>query len=297
MTQDLTAISNAMKVACNYQPSAKAASFEGIYMEGPFIAKDKCGAQDPKFIVSPSPELFNKLQALSGKKIKICAVAPEVPKAMEFIKSVHHKVRISIAHTSCDYEQAVNAFRLGARELTHLYNAMPPLLSRAPGPIAAGMDHLADAELICDGVHVHAAAVRVAFKLFDADHIIMISDSMRATGLSDGKYTLGGQEVNVKGSKATLANGTIAGSVTNLFDCFRHAVLKMRIPLLDAIKASAVNPRRVLNCLPKGGLLSQDSEASMVILGKWLDIKAVILRGKIIRGKDFILTRLLNDKN
>ncbi len=297
MTLDPNSISKAMKTASNYKPSAMAASFEGIYMEGPFIAKERCGAQDPKFIVKPSDELFNKLQENSGNHIKICTVAPEVSGAVDFIKAMHDKVRISIAHTACNYEQASEAFRSGARELTHLYNAMPALLSRAPGPIAAGMDYLSDAELICDGIHVHEAAVRAAFKLFDADHILMISDSMRATGLSDGIYTLGGQEVKVKGNKATLADGTIAGSVTNLFDCFRHAVLKMRIPLLDAIKASAVNPRRVLNCLPKNGLFSEGSEASLVILGKWLDIKAVILRGKIIRGKDFIQTRLLNDKN
>ena len=288
MTMDEDVILKAMKNAGSYQQEDDAATFAGVYMEGPFISPKKCGAQDPKHVKVPSLEFFNKCQSASQNKIKFVTVAPEDTNAVNFIRQASESVRISIAHTACSYDEAVSAFCSGARQLTHLYNAMPTLNSRAPGPIGAGFDYEADAELITDGVHVHQSSVRAAFKLFGRDHIVMISDSMRATGLQNGTYTLGGQEVTVLENEARLKDGTIAGSVTNLFECMRHAVLKMRIPLVDAVRACAVNPRRILGLYPQQGLLGEHAEATFVVCGKYFDIKAVILRGRIIRGKDFI---------
>ncbi len=288
MTMDEATILKAMKNASYYQQEDDAALLAGIYMEGPFISKDKCGAQDPKYIKEPSFEFFQKCQKAAQGTIKVVTVAPEQPNAVNFIKEVSKNIRVSIAHTACSYDEAASAFCSGARQLTHLYNAMPTLTSRAPGPIGAGFDYEADAELITDGVHVHESSVRAAFRLFGRDHIVMISDSMRATGLEDGIYTLGGQEVTVKGNEARLHDGTIAGSVTNLFQCMRHAVLKMRLPLVDAVRACAVNPRKILGLYPAQGLFGSNAEASFVICGKYLDIKAVILRGRIILGEEFL---------
>ncbi len=288
MTMDETTILKAMKNAASYIQEDNAAYLAGVYMEGPFISEKKCGAQDPKYIKELSLEFFECCQKAAQGKIKIVTVAPEQANALEFIKQASQNVRISLAHTDCSYDEAAEAFCNGARELTHLYNAMPVFASRAPGPIGAGFDYEADAELITDGIHVHESAVRAAFKLFGRDHILMISDSMRATGLNDGLYTLGGQEVRVQGNEARLKDGTIAGSVTNLFQCMRHAVLKMRLPLVDAVRACAVNPRKVLNIYPEQGLFGQNAEASFVICGKYLDIKAVILRGRIILGEEFL---------
>lgn len=288
MTIDETAILKSLENAALYQQEDDAAYLAGIYMEGPFISKKKCGAQDPEYIKEPSFDFLQKCQRVAQGKIKFVTIAPEHPDAVNFIKQVSKDIRVSIAHTACSYDEAASAFCSGARQLTHLYNAMPAFTSRAPGPIGAGFDYEADAELITDGVHVHESSVRAAFKLFGRDHIVMISDSMRATGLEDGNYSLGGLDVTVKGNEARLKDGTIAGSVTNLFQCMRHAVLKMRIPLADAVRACAVNPRKILGLYPTQGLFGNDAEASFVICGKYLDIKAVILRGRVILGEEFL---------
>ena len=164
---------------------------------------------------------------------------------MEFIDAVKDEVVVSIAHTMADYDTAMEALERGASHATHLYNAMPPLNHREPGVIGAARDtEKCHAEIICDGVHIHPAVVRATFEMFGAERMILISDSMRATGLTDGQYTLGGQDVFVKGPKATLADGTIAGSATNLMDCMKVAVKEMGIPLEDAIACATMNPAR-----------------------------------------------------
>lgn len=291
MTMGADTILSAMRYASSFSPAADEAAMGGIYMEGPFISKDKCGAQDPAHIQAPSVEFLKLAQKTSGERIRFVTVAPEATQALKFIQELKQEIRISLAHTTCDYHTACDALRAGAVQLTHLYNAMPPLLARAPGPIAAGADYGADAEIICDGIHVHAAAVRVALALYGRDHLIMISDSMRACGLADGEYTLGGQKVQVSGKKACLSDGTIAGSVTCLYDCFRNAVMQMQIPLYDAICAAALNPLRILNLLPSGGIFSEGAPASLLLCDKHLALKAVILRGQVIKGADFIRQR------
>ena len=297
MTLPEEQIKKIMRIISDYKVSDDEASLAGIYMEGPFIAASKCGAQDPAYIKDPDLNFLKRCNELSGHKIKFVTVAPEIATACDFIKEASKQMRVCIAHTNCNYEQAAEAFRHGAMQLTHAFNAMPAFLSRSPGPLAAGFDYAAAAELICDGVHLHEATVRSAFKLFGLDQILMISDSMRACGLGDGEYTLGGQKVKVSGPKALLCeglgNGTIAGSVTSLFSAMRHAVLHMRIPLSEAITAAAVNPRKALGIYPKYGILNQGSEASFTICGKWLDIKAVILRGRIIWGEEFLKEHLI----
>lgn len=260
---------------------AEGADLCGLYLEGPFISKAKKGAQNESYICAADTEMLKRLQEFSGNMVRTVVVAPETEGAMEFIRQNKNQVRISLAHTTADYEISKQALSLGASQLTHMFNAMPPLSHRAPGPIgAAADDGDCMVELICDGVHVHPSVVRTAFKIFGDDRIVLISDSMRATGMADGTYDLGGQAVTVTGNLAVLEDGTLAGSVTNLMDCLRTAVTSMGIPLASAVKCAAANPARAIGMFQDYGTLDPGKYANIVILGKALDTKAVFLRGK-----------------
>lgn len=261
----------------------KAADLCGINMEGPFVAASKKGAQNGAYIRRPDGDMFDKLNKASGNMIKLVAIAPEVEGAMEFIKAKKDETVLSVAHTATDYDTAVEAFEKGATHVTHLYNAMNPYTHRAPGPIAAAADAGAEVELICDGVHIHPAVVRTTFKIFGDDKVILISDSMMATGLEDGDYSLGGQAVKVVGNLATLADGTIAGSATNLMDCMRTAVQKMHIPLESAVKCAAVNSAKSVGIYDKYGSITPGKVANVVLLKKNdLALEKVVLRGKLL---------------
>ena len=261
----------------------KAADLCGINMEGPFVAASKKGAQNGAYIRKPDVEMFDKLNQASGNMIKLVAIAPEVEDAMEFIKAKKDETVLSVAQAATDYDTAMEAFEKGATHVTHLYNAMNPYTHRAPGPIAAAADSGAEVELICDGVHIHPAVVRTTFKIFGDDKVILISDSMMATGLEDGDYSLGGQAVKVVGNLATLADGTIAGSATNLMDCMRTAVQKMHIPLESAVKCAAVNSAKSVGIYDKYGSITPGKVANVVLLKKNdLALEKVILRGKAL---------------
>ena len=182
-----------------------------------------------------------------------------------------------------DYDTAKEALSCGASQLTHLYNAMPPFSHRAPGPIGAAADHeTCMVELICDGVHIHPSAVRTTFKIFGDDRIILISDSMRATGMKNGTYDLGGQTVHVNGNLAVLEDGTLAGSVTNLMDCVRTAVKEMKIPLASVIKCAATNPVRAIGLSDDYGTLEPGKYANIVLLDQNLEIRQIWHRGRAI---------------
>ncbi|MDD2970801.1 MAG: N-acetylglucosamine-6-phosphate deacetylase [Lachnospiraceae bacterium] len=275
--EQLTKVCQAAKEYDN----AEGAILCGINMEGPFIAESKKGAQNGKYIHKPDAAMFDRLNKASGNMVKLIAIAPEVEGAMDFIEKKKDEVVLSIAHTACDYAIAKEALEHGASHMTHLYNAMNPLTHRAPGPIGAAAENATcEAELICDGVHIHPAVVKATFQMFSDNRMIMISDSMMATGMPDGKYALGGQAVDVKGNLATLADGTIAGSATNLMDCVRTAVQKMGIPLESAIKCAAVNPAKSVKIYDKYGSITPGKVANIVLLNqKDLSLNKVILKG------------------
>lgn len=207
------------------------AHIAGIHMEGPYLSPEKKGAQKASYLHAPDAAMFRRLSAASGNKIRIITIAPELPGSDAFIREFKDTVAISLGHSTASYEIAENAFAAGANHVTHLFNAMPPLHHRDPGIIGAAADcpH-AMAEIICDGIHIHPSVIRNAFRMFGNDRMILISDAMRATGMEDGEYELGGQPVIKKGRLATLKDGTIAGSATNLFDCMKNAV-QFGIPL------------------------------------------------------------------
>ena len=230
MTFNEEILNGIMDVAAAHK-NDRGADLVGINMEGPYISPDKVGAQNPKYVMAADAGMFRRLQARSGGLIRLVDIAPEVPGNLDFIKECHNEVRISIAHTCVDYETAKEAFAAGASHMTHLYNAMPGITHRAPGPIIAALEEGAEVELITDGVHIHPAMVRFTFRTFGDEHVILIADSMMACGLPDGEYSLGGQAVTVRGPRATLTEhpGTIAGSATCLYDCMKHAVLDMDV--------------------------------------------------------------------
>ncbi|WP_294360663.1 N-acetylglucosamine-6-phosphate deacetylase [uncultured Senegalimassilia sp.] len=269
-----------------HEVAAGEAGIVGINMEGPFIAPDKVGAQNPAYVRSASLEEFARLQEQAQGLIKLVDVAPEQPGNLEFIRQVSHDVRVSVAHTCTGYDDACAAFDAGARHMTHLFNAMPALHHREPGPIAAGAERNdVTAEIIADGVHIHPAMVRLAFALFGDDRMILISDSLRACGLGDGEYELGGQQFFVKGNRATIANGSLAGSVSDVMACMRTAVRTMGIPLTSAVKAATVNPARALGLDGKLGAIAPGYQADAVVLDRDLNIKHVVLRGKAIASR------------
>lgn len=266
---------------CSTAAKAEIASLKGIYLEGPFLSMEKKGAQNAAFIRKPDMELLDRLQERSGGLIKIVAIAPETEGAMACIREGGGRYRFSLAHTNADYETALEAIKAGAHHVTHLYNAMPPFSHRNPGVVGAAADDAGTmAELICDGVHVHPAMVRSAFKLFGDDRIILISDSMRAAGMEDGAYTLGGQNVEVKGNLAVLADGTIAGSVTNLYDCMAAAV-SMGIPKESAIRAATYNPAKAIGIDGEYGSLEAGKKADILVTDLSLHLREVIRSGAV----------------
>ena len=255
----------------------------GINMEGPFISPSKKGAQAAENIMHCDYEYFRQLQDAANGLIKLVDIAPEEPGAFEFIDKAKDETVISIAHTAADYDTAKEAIEHGASHATHLYNAMPSLHHRNPGVIGAVRDsQKCHVELICDGVHIHLSVIRATFAMFGAERIILISDSMRATGLEDGEYTLGGQPVTVRGNLATLHDGTIAGSATNLMDCMRFAINEAGISLEEAIMCATANPAKEINIFDEAGSISVGKKADFVLLNNALDIVSVYIDGKEI---------------
>lgn len=263
----------------------RGADLVGINMEGPFISPKKAGAQNPEYIMPPKIEMYRRLQERAKGLIKLVDLAPEEPGAMEFIEKCHEEVKISIAHTCCDYKTAKKALAKGVSHMTHLYNAMPGISHREPGPIPAAWEAGAEVELIADGIHIHPAVVRMTFQLFGADRVILISDSMEATGLEDGVYQLGGQSVTVQGRRAVLTDApdTIAGSVTNLYDCMTNSVKNMGVPLEQAVLAATENPARSIGIEQDYGRIAPGNYANIVLLDQNLQIRKIIQKGNTVR--------------
>jgi N-acetylglucosamine-6-phosphate deacetylase len=279
MTVSKDELHRIMKNVGEYQ-SETGAKLVGINMEGPFISRAKKGAQAEEDIIPCDVELFRELNRETKGLIKLVDIAPEEPGAMDFIREVKDEVVVSIAHTTADYDTAKEALDNGASHVTHLYNAMPPINHRNPGVIpAAAEDKKCHVELICDGIHIHPSVVRATFAMFGGERVILISDTMRGTGLSDGIYTLGGQEVHKNGAKATLADGTIAGSVTNLMDCMVTAVKKMDIPFETAVASATENPAKEIGIFDECGSIADGKRADLVLLADDLSLKAVYLGG------------------
>ena len=276
MTVDRAEIEAALLAAkaCVDQPGP-GARVVGVNMEGPFIAAARKGAQKEEAILPPDPELFRHFQELSGGIVRLVDIAPEQPGGLAFIREVKDLCAVSIAHTTANYDQAMESFDAGITHATHLFNAMSGLHHRDPGVVGAVFDDSrVYAELICDGFHIHPAALRTAFQVL-GDRALVISDSMRANGMPEGEpFDLGGQMVTVREGKATLADGTIAGSVSNLHQEVKNLV-RFGIPLEQAVKAASLIPARSIGLEEEIGSIAPGKRADLVVLDENLDIVAV----------------------
>ncbi len=262
---------------------AGCSKLRGIQMEGPYFSYKKRGAQNPDYLKEPDFEGFQKLYNDCGGLVKIVDVAPELPGAAEFIRQASKLCTVSVAHTDSDYEHAKTAFSVGATHLTHLYNAMPGINHRNPGVIPAAVEcpHVR-AELICDGLHIHPAAIRLAFSMFGGERMILVSDSGRCAGQPDGtEFELGGQMAKVIEGVARLSDGTIACSATNLWQCLVNTI-SYGVPEEDVIRACTYNPACALGVQSDVGSIAPGKVADFIVCSPDYSKKRIFLAGKQI---------------
>ena len=281
MTLKEEVLTPAMHTIRDFQRSG-GAKCAGIHLEGPFLGYAKRGAQAAENLHKPDPELFDRLNAASGGKVKLVTVACEEEGGMDFVANVSKKCTVSLGHTSCNYDQAMEAFARGASHATHLFNGMDGLHHRKPGIVAAAMDAGASVELICDGLHIHPAAIRLAHKLY-GDKLNLVSDSLRCAGMPDGDYELGGQPITLSGGVARLTGtDTLAGSAISMLDGLRN-VVDFGLPLTDAVYASSTAPALAVG-LSDTGSIEVGKCADLVVLDKELNLVAVFVDGEKVVG-------------
>ena len=248
------------------------ANIPGFHLEGPFINVKYKGAQNEKYVLAPTLELLKK-----ARLVKKITVAPETEGAIDFIRQC--PCVVSIGHTDTDYNTAREAFLAGATCLTHTFNCMPGMHHRNPGPIPAGAECGAYAELICDGVHVHPSMVKLLIGLYGVDRVVLISDSVRPCGLGDGIYELGGLQTKVVDGKAYTMGGNLAGSTSMLIDCVRCAI-RFGIPEEDAVKMATENPARLMG-LDTKGRIEVGMDADFIIVDDDFNLVKAIARGEL----------------
>lgn len=272
----LTMPVDALLKVCTAETAFEGAQIPGFHLEGPYIAESKLGAQNPAYVRKPSVEEFRKFP-----RVKMITVAPEAEGCMDFIREVSKDTVVSLGHTSSTYETACEAIKAGALCLTHTFNAMPPILHRAPGPIGAAAEKGIYAQLISDGFHVHPSVVLSAYRIFGPERLVLISDSIRPAGLPDGEYESGGMKVFVKDGAARLEDGTIAGSSSMLFDCVKKAA-SFGIPFDDAVRMATETPAALLGL--KKGKIAPGYDADLLILNDDLSIRTVLIGGKVFEA-------------
>ena len=253
----------------------------GIQMEGPYFSYAKRGAQNPDYLKAPDFEGFRKLYEDCGGLVRIVDIAPELPGAAEFVARAKDLCTVSIAHTDSDYDHAKAAVDAGVTHLTHLYNAMPAIHHRNPGVIPACVENeKVQAEIICDGYHIHPASVRLAFSMFK-NRMILVSDSGRCAGQPEGyRFDLGGQMAEIRGGVAKLVGSeTIACSASNLWTCLRNAI-SWGVAEEEAVRAASYNPAKALGALDQIGSIEAGKYADFVITNADYSEKRVFIGGK-----------------
>ena len=257
----------------------------GINMEGPYISPARVGGQNPAYVRKPDAAEFERLNAECGGLIRLVDMAPEEDDGT-FIRKVSPSCTVSVAHTNATYEQACDAFAAGCRHVTHLYNAMPGLNHRQPGVVGAAFDCAEPydlmAELICDGKHIHPAALRTAFSVLGEDHTVIISDALSAAGTGDGRMVSGGLPVIVKNGLAYLEDGTIAGSTTNLEDELKNVICGYNIPVRQAIKSVTLNPAKAIREDSRRGTVEEGKIADLTVLDSQWNVVMTVVSGSIV---------------
>ena len=257
--------------------------FMGIQMEGPFFSYAKRGAQNPDYLQDPDFEGFKKLYDEADGLLTIVDIAPELPGAAEFVEKASKLCTVSIAHTDSDYDHAKAAVDAGVTHLTHLYNAMPGIHHRTPGVIPAAVENdKVQAEIICDGYHIHPASVRLAFAMFK-NRMVIVSDSGRCAGQPEGyQFDLGGQMAEIRGGVAKLVGTeTIACSASNMWACLRNTI-SWNVPEEEAVRAASYNPAKALGAADKIGSIETGKYADFIITDSNYETKRVFIGGKEI---------------
>ncbi|MBP5493441.1 MAG: N-acetylglucosamine-6-phosphate deacetylase [Clostridiales bacterium] len=255
----------------------------GVRLEGPFLSKEKCGVQNSEYSQSPSKDYIDLVRKdLRKDVISVIDLAPELSGSLEFIKGAEEDYVLSVAHTAATFDCCSKAIEEGARHATHLFNAMNPLHHHEPGAVGAFLDAKdTTCEMICDGMHVHPAVLRFAIQILGENRLVVVSDAMRAAGMPDGDYDLGGKTVHVKGGRTDFGDGRLAGSTTNLHDEFLK-LLSFGIPFKTALKACTINPAKVLRIDEETGSLSEGKYADMVAMDQDYRVRMVWVRGKLV---------------
>ena len=255
----------------------------GIHYEGPFISPCRKGAHDETLLRDPDPADVRKLVEAARGTARMVTLATELPGGVDSVRLLaEHGVVAALGHTDATYEQTVEAIEAGVTVATHLFNAMPPLGHRAPGPIVALLeDERVTVELVNDGTHLHPSVLELAFGAAGPDRVAFITDAMDAAGFGDGLYDLGPLKVEVREGVARLVEGgSIAGSTLTMDVAFKRAVTVDRIPLQDAVRAMSANPARLIGLADEVGAIEPGKYADLVVLDAAYDLVGVMRRGE-----------------
>ncbi|MDR7079475.1 N-acetylglucosamine-6-phosphate deacetylase [Neobacillus niacini] len=255
----------------------------GIHLEGPFINKEKKGAQNEDYILEPNVELFKKWQNLSNNSIKLVTLAPELDGDLALTRHlVETDVIASMGHTSASFEQVKEAVEKGVSHVTHLYNGMSPLHHREPGALGGALLHNElMVELIADGIHSHPEMLKLAFQVKGPEKVVLITDSMRAKCLKNGTYDLGGQDVIVEDGRAVLPTGSLAGSVLKLSEGRRNMQKWTNATIQEMIQMTSVNPAKELGVFDRKGSIKEGKDADIFLIDRQGEVLLTLCRGEI----------------
>lgn len=263
------------------------ANLLGIHLEGPFIAPEKRGMIRPECVCAPSTQCLEEIQAVTQGRLRMMTIAPELPDSLQLIQHlVDANVIASFGHSAASYEQTVEGFNAGISHVTHLFNAMLTLHHRSPGPLPAIFQTTnVTAQLICDGVHIHPAVLRLAFELLGPRRFIPITDGMQALGLTDGKYIYNGVEYESKNGTARYKDGTLIGTAVGLSDMLQRLATFTQCPLDVAVRTATLNPARVLGLQEKKGAIAPGKDADLVLLDRDHSVHMTLVGGEIVFQK------------
>ncbi|MBD8138287.1 N-acetylglucosamine-6-phosphate deacetylase [Peribacillus frigoritolerans] len=290
MTQSTQAIESALLNAGKYieNQTQENAEIVGVHLEGPFISPARKGAQPEDYIVDPDVTLFKRWQEMAENQIKLVTLAPEQPNGLDLAAHLRGTgVVASIGHSDATYDQIDEAIQAGTTHVTHLYNGMRGLHHREPGVLGAA--YLRDelyVELIADGIHCRPEMIKLAYNQITSERMILITDSLRAKWLEKGTYDLGGQPVNVDETKATLSDGTLAGSILKMNDAIKNTMKYTGCSMTDIIKMTAENPAKQLRIFDRKGSIQVGKDADLVILNDRLDVEMTFCRGNLAFKKE-----------